>query len=1200
MKRSYEISRETESAKRARSSNRTLSGFQSQNHHFRDNRNNSNYQDFHNPNYQVGNESANGVSRTLYFGNLPESFEISKLINQITEGAIENIKIIESKRCAFVTFVKATCAQNLHGKLASGSKKIFLNSSQTNKDAPSDSKRLPVKVGWGKPVAMNRDVSNAIELHGATRAVYLGNIELSDPISSESKKKDLNNIQFEHLKEKDSQSNTATHNNNDENMEPETQDSLNLADVDTNNKKLEIAEENPSPNSTLGDVDIVETHNNLITDNVNNLEFSSTDESSKNQADFNKDLEEHVLNSNYNLENNPASNDPSNPNPTVFSPKQNDTMEYFSENSETEQELKTDQQQNFTIDENSIEDDNYDDYSHNHTEIELEVDDNSHADFEEDAAMFSDNAHGDDLELECADSENLFKIDLVPGQSSDQSSNVEKIPQQKDEPSANNPSSIGGEDVKQIEKISESDLRKIMSDYGEVEYVRTNESKRCIFVYFMRISSAMKCVNNLSSKTGWGPPIRVNYAKDRCARFDNISSRVSGIGGSHGMAHPLSKGQMEAGYYNDGMYYQNSNNSGYFSRPSSSLTAFSGDNRGSSRGGQLNINENFNEKGNGNRCVYIGGVSADTTPEEMCNFIRGGILQSVKLVINKRACFITFIYAQDAERFTSLVKNNAIHLRNRQVKLGWGSSSGPLPRKIRENVERHNACRNVQISNLPMNISAELLLDDFKIFGEIESVHLVQGRSIGYVNFTDIMSSITLMEEFDKSSKGPGSEPEKKAETLVQIETTGQDEDKPGEDKTDISGEVGTDNRKKRDDVSVDYSKVVSEYSSCKFRYGKDRCSQVAKMHAGPYSEGNSRMQNMNFGVGMNGTDFGVKMNNMGYEQNYSNDGAKRGHNSRHAPDNFGKNNYLGNQGYGYEYGPPMGNEGVGFNQFEGNKGGSYGGSGNANIMYLNQQSPLAQMGVGMGMGMSGGNNSRMGQNMYANEGYGNTVGVPGMMGGNRNAHHGMSSGPGQFNQNRRNMRRQAGSSIGHNAGGSQPSGMNMRGCAGFGGGYKQMGGSGRRGNIVRPQQQQHQQYQAMGQQAQGYYNQSGFDPMTGMVMNQGGVVGGGQMSQMQMQHQQQSGQQMGIAGPSPGFGPGGQAPGGYYQNAPLMGNYGGGVGGYPGDGMMNGGVGAGPGYYGAGGASNPGAYNVNMGPAGARPPPNFKGRGNGNSRNMY
>ncbi|OLY85441.1 Negative regulator of differentiation 1 [Smittium mucronatum] len=1185
MKRSFEFNRDIDSAKRQRSGIGTQHALQGhQNTFFRNSRNSGDYQR-QNASYHVGDESANGVSRTLYFGNLPEDFEISKLVDQISEGAIESIKVVEQKRCAFVTFIKARSAQILHSKLSSGSKKISLPSKGPS--SSSINEVVPVKVGWGKPVVMSRDISTAIEERNATRAVYIGNVELLEPVTNQSTSKDKDSEQSESHK-------IETESINHETIKPSTPktyspDKENNESTITDPSILKLPETVPisppqslqcknesSSNLVKMAMDNIENpqnkdeapENNILNKTSPNCEVNPPTHTEDKDDSINKALiDEGITGGNNNAKKADISVEESDSNFALGGHNDilEDSMKYYDENGESDSEYNDSRPiSGFHDDIKFLSDDDHD-FSKDNVELDLDIDIHGKINSDgESVEVMNEIPVYEDLKLDFSDKDGLFTMDLNP---EPVDTIIDNPGDKESEKSLDTlTSSVGKKDQstdRPIKKVTMSDLKSLMSEYGDVEFVRANASKVCIFVYFMKISSAINCVSTLSYKPGWGSPVRVNYARDRCAKDDKNAPRNFGSS-LNGYNTQLNRSnQAPNGYYNNDFYPQNYSyrDDDYFSKSAPNSIPFS-DDRGL-RPGTANINENFRGKGKGNRCVYIGGVSSDTTVEEMCNFIRGGILQLIKLVINKRACFVTFIYSQDAEKFISLVKSNSINLRNRQVKLGWGSSSGSLPQKIKMCVEKKNATRSINVSNLPGKASTESLMSDFGVFGEIESINLLQGRNIGYIHFTDIMSAINLMESVENRSKTQNNPPEKKS--VLEYESDSSEEKVLNPNLENIQKE----SEAKKESVG-EFEDFHTKYSSCKFRYGKDRCAHIVKQQVKLFSGFESG--NGAFPGNTGNQDFSDQ-SNMRYPQNYGMDSQ----NMVRVPPS--------NQGFGYSYGPQINQGGNNFNQRIGRERIPPVNGANSNIMFMNTQPQFPQM--MMGMDPAG--------NVIQQDGYNGGYPVfnnTGVISGGRNIQYGLGNqrpaGFGTtnsrnnqnngYNQSNRNFNRQTN---GHEVQNISPGGGNStypRGNpmnAGEGSGYGGYRQPNIRSNISQPQ------YQNVNIQSAGYYDHNGFDPMTGVMVNQGGIAG----NMVRPQQQIQIG---GLGQPRPAYTPSVHS-NGYYQQPQIMSGYGNP---YPGDHMVNASTIGRPFYN-----SGRGAYNQSS--ISGRPS-NFRGRSGGNGRGSH
>jgi len=106
--------------------------------------------------------------RGIYLGNVQAdvtAHDLCKVANRF--GALESVKIVEGKQCAFLNFVEPSAA---HAFWASAQHQPITIGQNT------------LKVNWAKSGVLNPEVMNAIR-QGATRNLFVGNIE--DHISEE-------------------------------------------------------------------------------------------------------------------------------------------------------------------------------------------------------------------------------------------------------------------------------------------------------------------------------------------------------------------------------------------------------------------------------------------------------------------------------------------------------------------------------------------------------------------------------------------------------------------------------------------------------------------------------------------------------------------------------------------------------------------------------------------------------------------------------------------------------------------------------------------------------------------------------------------------------------------------------------------------------------------------------------------------------
>ena len=154
-----------------------------------------------------------------------------------------------------------------------------------------------------------------------------------------------------------------------------------------------------------------------------------------------------------------------------------------------------------------------------------------------------------------------------------------------------------------------------------------------------------------------------------------------------------------------------------------------------------------------NRTVYLGNIHPETTAEDLCNAIRGGVLQSIRYMEDKHIAvstcsrvialchnhdrllslpqFVTFVDPAAAFTFFQVASYQGLTLNNRRLKVGWGKNSGPLPPTLALAVHS-GATRNVYIGNIEdfETFTEERLKRDFGEYGDIELVNFLKEKCV--------------------------------------------------------------------------------------------------------------------------------------------------------------------------------------------------------------------------------------------------------------------------------------------------------------------------------------------------------------------------------------------------------------------------------------------------------------------------------------
>lgn len=270
------------------------------------------------------------------------------------------------------------------------------------------------------------------------------------------------------------------------------------------------------------------------------------------------------------------------------------------------------------------------------------------------------------------------------------------------------------------EEISDEELRDDLTRFGPIDTIKVVREKSIAFVHYLSIANAIKAVTQLPQDPKWQAPRRVYYGKDRCAYVSKTQQQNAAqyLGIAPGYAHMLTGADRDL-------------ISNALAQQSVAAAAVA-----TTAGGINNL---------GNRTIYLGNIHPETTIEEICNVVRGGLLHHIRYIPDKHICFVTFIDPTAAASFYALSNLQGLMIHNRRLKIGWGKHSGALPPAIALAVSG-GASRNVYIGNLDETWNEERLRQDFSEFGEIELVNTLREKSCAFVNFTNIANAIKAIE----------------------------------------------------------------------------------------------------------------------------------------------------------------------------------------------------------------------------------------------------------------------------------------------------------------------------------------------------------------------------------------------------------------------------------------------------------------------
>lgn len=270
------------------------------------------------------------------------------------------------------------------------------------------------------------------------------------------------------------------------------------------------------------------------------------------------------------------------------------------------------------------------------------------------------------------------------------------------------------------EEVTEEEIREDLGKFGPIDTIKLVREKSIAFIHYLSIANAIKAVTQLPQEPKWQAPRRVYYGKDRCAYVSKTQQQNAAqyLGIAPGYAHMLTGADRDV-------------ISNALAQQSVAAAAVA-----TTAGGINNL---------GNRTIYLGNIHPETTIEEICNVVRGGLLHHIRYIPDKHICFVTFIDPTAAASFYALSNLQGLMIHNRRLKIGWGKHSGALPPAIALAVSG-GASRNVYVGNLDETWTEERLRQDFSEYGEIELVNTLREKSCAFVNFTNIANAIKAIE----------------------------------------------------------------------------------------------------------------------------------------------------------------------------------------------------------------------------------------------------------------------------------------------------------------------------------------------------------------------------------------------------------------------------------------------------------------------
>ncbi|KAG0228690.1 hypothetical protein B0O80DRAFT_466505 [Mortierella sp. GBAus27b] len=228
--------------------------------------------------------------------------------------------------------------------------------------------------------------------------------------------------------------------------------------------------------------------------------------------------------------------------------------------------------------------------------------------------------------------------------------------------------------------ITEDGLRADFSKFGDIDTIKILYEKDIALVHLTRIDSAVQAVAALSEDPRYKMFI-VKYADDRCTKQ-----------------------------------------------------------------GRATFDSTSTESGltmKGSRTIQLGNLSDDTTCQDVCDLIRGGVLSYIRLFHQKHIAHVGFVEPQAASNFLTSASQGII-LKGSSLTVELEENVSALPQNVIDAVQQ-GASRNVYLGKIDGSFTEKRLRQDFTVFGETELIRVIKEKNYAYVYFTNILSAVNAV-----------------------------------------------------------------------------------------------------------------------------------------------------------------------------------------------------------------------------------------------------------------------------------------------------------------------------------------------------------------------------------------------------------------------------------------------------------------------
>lgn len=165
------------------------------------------------------------------------------------------------------------------------------------------------------------------------------------------------------------------------------------------------------------------------------------------------------------------------------------------------------------------------------------------------------------------------------------------------------------------------------------------------------------------------------------------------------------------------------------------------------------------------RQLYFGNIGPSMTIKDILDQVRGGMVENVRMVLEKGCAFVSFVDSHGASIFLHHAATSGCTIQNVPIKVSWGkqknagnhhhhnssSSEAPppaanppnhaLPPQLALAISK-GATRNVYVGGLDATMTQNQLMLDFMHYGPIDNVALVPTKSCAFIHFASIADAI--------------------------------------------------------------------------------------------------------------------------------------------------------------------------------------------------------------------------------------------------------------------------------------------------------------------------------------------------------------------------------------------------------------------------------------------------------------------------